>query len=223
MPKRLAYLGPAGTNTEEAALRYDPHAQLRPVPTFSAVAAAVATGLADEGIVAIENSLEGSVPATLDLLIHESRLAIRAELLLPIVHCLVVKPGTDPESIRVVFSHPQALGQCRSFLEAVYPKVETVAALSTAAAVEEALRSKVPAAAISTKRAAALYGAHILAENILGDQTNVTRFVVLAKEDHPRTGKDKTSIAFAFSEDKAGLLYATLGEFANRGINLTKV
>ena len=91
--KRIAYLGPPGTFTEEAALLYDPSAQLMPFASVAAVAAAVDSGMAEEGVVAIENSIEGSVTDTLDILIHESRLSIRRELVLPIEHYLLVRPG----------------------------------------------------------------------------------------------------------------------------------
>ena len=223
MAKKIAYLGPPGTFAEEAALLYDEKAQLIPFLSVPAVAAAVDTGIAEEGVVAIENSLEGSVTETLDLLIHESKLLIRHELVLPIEHHLLVKPGTESPQIEVIFSHPQALAQCRRFLERCFPKAQMVAALSTAAAVEQMVSSSLPAAAIGTQRAAKLYGAQILARNIQDHFPNVTRFVVLAPEDHPATGRDKTSLCFSFAEDRPGLLYGVLKEFAERAINLTKV
>ena len=114
--KRIAYLGPPGTFTEEAAILYAPEADHVPFMNPGAVAQAVASGMAEEGVVAIENSLEGAVTDTLDLLIHESHLSIRYEVVLPIVHCLIVKPGTRVEDIQTVSSHPQALGQCRRFI-----------------------------------------------------------------------------------------------------------
>mgnify|MGYP001613653686 CR=1 FL=1 len=223
MAKRLAYLGPAGTFTETAALRYDSQAQLLPFFSIAAVAAAVDAGMAEEGVVPIENSLEGSVTDTLDLLIHESRLVIRHELVIPIEHCLLVKPGVAVEEVKVVYSHPQALGQCRRFIERCFPKAQVLAALSTAAAVEEMLQSQHPAAAIAPSRAAELYGAEILARGIQDHPSNTTRFVVLAHQDHSPTGRDKTSLCFSFGEDRPGLLYSVMGEFARRNINLVKV
>ena len=166
MPERVAYLGPPGTFTEAVALQYAPDSRLLPFPTVAAVASAVASGTAEEGVVAIENSLEGSVTDTLDLLIHESSLFIRQELVLPIKHCLLVRPGTQSAAIRVVYSHPQALGQCREFLERCYPNAQVVAALSTAAAVEELVNSGDGAAAIGNRRAAELYQMEILASDI---------------------------------------------------------
>ena len=216
-------MGPPGTFSEEAALKYDEKAQLLPFSSIPAVAAAVDTSIAEEGVVAIENSLEGSVTDTLDLLIHESKLLIRQELVLPVEHHLLVKPGTEALELKVIFSHPQALAQCRHFLERCFPKAEMVAALSTAAAVEQMMSSSTPAAAIGTHRASQLYGAQILARNIQDHSPNVTRFVVLARNDHPPTGRDKTSLCFSFDDDRPGLLYGVLKEFAECNINLAKV
>ena len=223
MTKRLAYFGPAGTFTEAATLKYDPEAQLLPFPSIAAVAAAVDSGMADEGVVPIENSLEGSVTDTLDLLIHESQLSISQEVVIPIEHCLLVKPGGSAQDVKALYSHPQALGQCRRFIERCFPGIQAVAALSTAAAVGEMLQSDVPAAAIATSRAAEIYGAEILARGIQDNPANFTRFVVLAHEDNSPTGRDKTSLCFSFREDRPGSLYAVLGEFATRSINLAKV
>ncbi|MBE0416106.1 MAG: prephenate dehydratase [Dehalococcoidia bacterium] len=223
MGKRIAYLGPPGTFTEEAAILYDETAQLIPFPSIPAVAVAVASGMAEEGVVPIENSIEGSVTDTLDLLIHESGVLIRKELVLPIEHHLLVKPGTEVSDVKVIFSHPQALGQCRRFIERCFPKADVIAALSTAAAVEEMMASSHPAAAIGTKRAAQLYGAETLAKAIQDQASNVTRFVILAPTDHPLTGFDKTSLCFSFAEDRPGVLCEVLQEFAQRNINLAKV
>ncbi len=220
--KRIAFLGPPGTFSEEAALHYDPSAQLLPFASVAAVAAAVDSGMAEEGVVAIENSIEGSVTDTLDILIHESRLSIRRELVLPVGHCLLVRPGMQTADVKVILSHPQALGQCRRFVERCFPKAEIVAALSTAAAVEDMV-TRENAAAIATRRAAELYSAEILAHDIQDRSDNLTRFVVLAESDHPPTGNDKTSLAFSFANDRPGLLVSVLQEFSSRDINLTKV
>jgi len=221
--RRLAYLGPPGTFSEQAGLLYDAAAQLIPFPSITAVAAAVESGMADEGVAAIENSIEGSVTDTVDLLIHESRLVIRRELVLPIEHRLLSKPGADVSKVKVIFSHPQTLAQCRHFIERCFPKVDVVAALSNAAAVEEMMASSQPAAAIGTERAAQIYRADTLAKGIQDQASNVTRFVVLAPQDHPPTGFDKTSLCFSFAEDHPGVLCSVLQEFAERNINLAKV
>ena len=174
-------------------------------------------------MVAIENSLEGSVTDTLDLLIHESGVFIRKELVLPIEHYLLVKQGTEAGSVKVLYAHPQALGQCRNVIERCFPKVNVVAALSNAAAVEEMMVSTHPAAAIGTRRAAEIYDAEILARGIQDKTSNVTRFVVLALTDHPPTGADKTSLCFSFSDDRPGVLCEVLQKFAERNINLAKI
>jgi prephenate dehydratase len=224
MPERVAYFGPAGTFTEEAAMRYAPKSELVPCPTIAAVAVAVAAGEAQKGVVPIENSMEGSVTDTLDLLIHQSNLFIQRELVLPIVHCLLVRPDATQEDIEVIYSHPQALGQCRGFLQQRFPRTTLVAALSTAAAAEQLKKSDYKtAAAIGTERASKLYGLSVLARGIQDNPANVTRFVVLGHTDHPPTGDDKTSLCFSFNDDQPGLLYAALGEFARRRINLAKV
>ena len=113
---RLAFLGPRGTFSEEAALRYAPDAEMRPFPTIAAAAAAVAGGDIDEAVAPIENSLQGAVTETLDLLIHEEGYRVKRELNLSVVHNLMASPGLAIDAIQRVYSHPQALGQCREYL-----------------------------------------------------------------------------------------------------------
>ncbi|MBI4198751.1 MAG: prephenate dehydratase [Chloroflexi bacterium] len=223
MPQRVSYFGPAGTFTEAAALKHDPQAQLLPYPSIAAAAEAVSAGQADEAVVPIENSLEGSVNDTLDLLIHHTSLLIHRELVIPIEHCLLVRPGARESDIRAIYSHPQALGQCRGYMARRFPNAAIVPAMSTAAAAERLAREPAGAAAIATMRAAELYGMQVLDRGIQDNPSNVTRFVVLAHQDSPPTGKDKTSLCFTFGDDRPGLLHAALGEFARRGINLAKV
>lgn len=223
MVRRLAFFGPAGTYTEEAALLYDAGADLQAFPTIAAVGLAVSSEITDEGVVPIENSLEGSVTFTLDLLIRESGLSIFKEVVLPINHCLMTAPGTRVADIQVVYSHPQSLAQCREFLERCFPNAQQMASLSNSAAVTDMKDSKVPAAAIGPMRAAELYGAEVIGRRIQDVANNVTRFAVLARQDHPPTGDDKTSICFSFEQDAPGVLYTSLGEFATRNINLVKI
>lgn len=223
MAKRLAFLGPPGTFSEDAALLHDPDAEMEPFPSILSVATAVASSRADEGVVPIENSLEGSVTYTLDILIEEARLFIRRELVLPIEHYLLANPGTRSADIETIYSHPQALAQCRNFLERCFPKVQLIASLSTVAAVDDMKASPSAGAAISPRRAADIYGAEVIAQRIQDSPNNATRFVVLATSDHPPTGRDKTSLCFSFSDDKPGLLYNVLGEFSIRHINLSKI
>ena len=223
MTRRLGYLGPAGSYTELAAAKHDGRATLLPFGTNRAVADAVDAGAVDEGIVPIENSLQGSVTDTVDMLIHDSGLLIRNEIVLSIKHFLMAKAGAALEDVEVVFSHPQALAQCRAFLAGSLPNAELVASLSTSSSVEDMQRSDRTAAAIANSRAAELYGAKVIARDIQDDATNTTRFVVLAAADHPPTGTDKTSICFDFQEDAPGLLFSVLEEFARRRINLAKI
>jgi prephenate dehydratase len=219
---RLAYLGPPGTFSEEAALRYRPDAELLPFASEAAVAAAVQAAAADEAVLPIENSLEGSVTRTIDVLLHESSLLIRRELILPIEHCLIVPPGTAAAAVRTVFSIQQALNQCRRYLETTFPAAAQQPALSTAAAVREMLAVE-GGAAIGTARAAALYGGEVLARGVQDNAHNKTRFVVLGPTDGERTGSDKTSIAFSVAHDRPGTLVDVLHEFSDRAINLTKI
>lgn len=224
MTRRLTYLGPPGTYSETAALAYDPKAELIARPSFTAAVREVEGGSADVAVVAIENSLEGSVTETLDLLVHGTELSITGEIVIPIDHCLLAKPGTPLDDVEVVFSHTQALGQCREFMERRLGGAGQTASLSTVAAVTDMLESERVGAAISPRRAADLYPVEIIAEAIQDRAENATRFVALAGEDHPSTGNDKTSIAFGFAdEDKPGQVYRALGEFAERGINLSKI
>ena len=219
---RVAYFGPAGTNTEVAAIQRFPGEDYVPYPTISHATRAVQRGEAEVAVVPIENSLQGSVTETVDLLIEEDGIAVGGETVLSIEHCLMVKPGTARDAIAVIYSHPQSLGQCRKYLEAHFPDVRTEAALSNAEAVLVMLK-KPGAAAIGPARAAEIYGAQILEAGIEDSHVNKTRFVAIARESAARTGHDKTSIAFAVTHDRPGTLVSVLHEFADRGINLTKI
>ena len=219
---RIAYLGPPGTFTEEAALRCSPNAELVPRSTEAAAVAAVESGEADEAVLPIENSIEGSVTRTIDALIHDSKLAIRREIILPIEHCLIVRPGMTAADVRVVISIQQALNQCRKYIEAQFPNASQQAALSTAAAVQD-MFSVEGGAAIANARAAELHGGAILERGVQDAAHNKTRFVVLAPQDSEATGRDKTSIAFTVAHDRPGTLVDVLHEFSDRGINLTKI
>jgi prephenate dehydratase len=219
---RVAYFGPAGNNTEVAALRLFPASDLVPYPTIAAAVRAVQGGKADRAVVPIENSLQGSVTETVDMLVEEDGIAICGEVILPIEHFLMVAPGTARGDIKTIYSHPQSLGQCRKYLEAHFPHVRTEAALSNAEAVIIMMK-KAETAAIAPERAAEIYGAGILERNIEDSRANKTRFVVIGSEGTPRSGHDKTSIAFGVAHDRPGTLVSVLHEFADRGINLTKI
>lgn len=223
---RIAYLGPEGTFSEEAALtqaRRD-DATLVPFSSIPALVSAVETGLTERAMLPIENSLEGSVSFTLDLLIHETDLKIRNELVVPVRNNLVVIPGTKLEQIKSVTSHPQPLGQCRRFLERCLPGVDQVAALSTAAAVSTVIEAGEPAqAAIGTLRAAELYGGEVLARDIQDNRSNVTRFFLLARHDAEPTGFDRTSFCFNVKQNIPGAVHEVLTELATANIQMTKI
>jgi prephenate dehydratase len=219
---RVAYLGPAGTNSEVAALRAYPEAELIPMPTIVAIARAVEEGSADIGVSPIENSMQGTITDTVDALIRDDGLAVAGEIVLPIEHCLMAAPGVSRDAIRIIYSHPQSLGQCRLYLERNFPDAKTEAALSNAEAVAIAMRSP-EAAAIGPARAADIYNAAILERHIEDSPSNKTRFVALAREGAAPTGRDKTSIAFAVDHDRPGTLVSVLHEFADRNINMTKI
>ena len=223
MARRLAYLGPPGTYSEEAAMLYDADAALVAATTLPGVIRRVHGGEADEGIVPVENSLEGTVTFTADLLIQEMSLKIKSELVLPIHHCLLAKPGSGTEDVEVVYSHPQSLAQCRGYLQERFPEASLMASLSNSSAVSDMLQSEGRALAIAGRRAACFFDVKILEEEIEDNHSNATRFIVLADEDGVPTGKDKTSICFYFDADRPGSLVSVLQEFSNRGINLNKI
>ena len=158
---RVAYLGPAGTNTEVAALRFYPDAERVPCATIGHAVRAVEAGEVDCAMAPIENSLQGTITDTVDLLIREDGLAISGEIVLDIEHCLMVQPAARRDAIDVIYSHPQSLGQCRQYLETHFPGVRTEAALSNSEAVAVMMRTP-RSAAIGPARAAEIYGAQIL-------------------------------------------------------------
>ena len=219
----LGYLGPEGTFSQQAACDYDGAALHVPYPSVAAVMQAAEAGEVDEAVVPIENSLEGPVTTTTDLLIHHSPLVIKRELVVPVHHCLAIRPGARASDARVVYSHPQALAQCRGFLRSRLPSAEPVASLSTASSVADMFASRVPAAAISSRAGAKRGGAVVAEANIEDGANNRTRFLVLARQDGSPTGSDKTSICFDYDRDGPGTLHGTLGALARRGINMVKI
>lgn len=223
---RYAYLGPAGTHTHAALLEYSKHldGEIEPIPlsTIPEVFTAVERGKASFGIVPIENSVEGSVNATLDSLAFESDLEIQAEIVLDIHHALCVKPGVGLSDITRIVSHPQAHAQSRRWITEFLVGKPIVAANSTAEAVEMASRES-GTAAIGSTFAAEVYGAEVLTEEIEDFAGNQTRFVVVGRGLKDRTGDDKTSLALFMKADKPGTLHMILSEFAFGQINLTKI
>ena len=219
----VAYLGPQGTFSEEAAILFAPESERLPYPSIRDAAMAAESRETDEAVLPIENSIEGAVNMTLDYLIHDSTLSIVGELVLPIRQCLIVTEGSRREDIETIRSHPQALAQCRRFLERNFSNAKLIASISTAGAVEEALNEGRTSAAIGNRRAADLFGASVLESGIEDNPNNLTRFVAMGRNSPPASGDDKTSICFGFDSDAPGQLYGVLGEFADREINLAKI
>ena len=221
-PQRVAYLGPPGTFSEQAAVLYDAHAELIDCATITTAAEAPVRGDADCAIIPFENSIAGSIGETHDLIIHHLDLRIRDELVLPIEHCLILPQDSPTAEIELIISHPQPLAQCHQYLQRRFPNVRTEATLSTADGVARAIAHGAGAAAIGPRRAAEIHNAHIAETGIEDDERNATRFVVLAHEDHAPTGNDKTTLVFS-TANRPGALLSALQRFAEREINLTRI
>ena len=229
---RIAYLGPAGTFTEDAlteALGGDDFEALRTDTVFDAINAVIEGG-ADRALAPYENSIEGSVRGTLDILAFEApNVAIIGEHDYPVRQHLIVKDGIELGQIEAVLSHQQGLAQTARFLRENLPGVELRSVSSTAAAVRMVAESPRPWAAIGSRAAARLYGCAILREGIQDEANNVTRFVWIAPEGtEPGAAADgaawKTSLIFSeLGEDHPGALVAALNEFSSRGINLSRI
>lgn len=217
----IAYLGPEATYTHQAAIRnFGASLDYRPMKTIADVFAEVEHGDADYGVIPIENSTEGVVFHSMDLLV-ESDLKICSQVYLPIEHCLV--SHSDMDAITEVHSKDQALGQCRDWLRRTLPDAALVEATSTAAAVELACRQR-NVAAVASGLAAELYGLRILERGIQDVAGNVTRFLVLGTTQAKPlgSGRDKTSLVFSL-RDECGALQKALDSFASREINLCKI
>ena len=224
MPKKIAFLGPIGTYSDEASYLYAPKAERVPFASLGLVMSALEEGNVDEAVVPIENSLGGTVIEVVDFLIASEKSQIKDEFLLPIDHCLITRPGVRLSDIRVVVSKQEALTQCRQFLARELRFAEQVPATSTALAVVDLKEADDRTAAIGPRRAAELAGLPVLAHGIQDRKNNVTRFAVLASSSMPPSGSDKTTIAFDFDKpDAPGLVYGAMRPFADRGINLTKI
>ncbi len=220
----MAFLGPAGTYTEEAAVLHDAEAQLVAYPSLPDVVAAVDSGEVNEAVGPIENSIAGSINDIVDSLIGAQQARVVGEILLPVDLCLIAPTGTILPEIRRVRSKAEALGQCRRYLSEHLPDAKLEPYDSTAGAVESLRSEDGTVAALGPKRAAELHGMNVMDEAIQDRKNNVTRFVVIGREPPARSGADKTSIVFDFDrEDAPGLVYAALKPFADLGINLTKI
>jgi prephenate dehydratase len=226
MTRRFAYLGPQGTFTE-AALHTLPEAadaEHLPFSTVPAALDALRRSEVDVAVVALENSVEGSVPTTLDELATGEPLQIVGEIHLPVSFALLVRPGTSFADVKTVASHPHAQPQCRRWLAANVPDAEWRAATSNAEAAQH-VADGLYDAALAGEFAAARYGLSALATEIHDVADAVTRFVVLERPcaaPEP-SGTDRTTVVAFIGEDHPGALLEILTEFAVRGINLTLI
>jgi prephenate dehydratase len=215
----IGTLGPKGSYSEKAVLQWDDKSDLRFYDDIFDTVDALLRKEVECSIVPIENSLEGSITLTLDLLL-EHQLKITGEVIVQIKHCLLSKGKL--EEIKVIMSHPQALSQCRKYIKNHFKEIEIRSSPSTSLAAKLASESK-EIAAIASVESANMYGLHILNENIQDINENFTRFIVIGKTTPPPTGNDKTSIIVYLEKNRPGALYEILGEFAGRNIDLTRI
>ncbi|MCS7135840.1 MAG: prephenate dehydratase [Nitrososphaerota archaeon] len=214
----VAFQGELGAYSHIAALKFFGCINALPQKTIADVFEAVEASRAKYGVVPFENSLEGSVNETYDMFL-ETDLKVVGEVKLRIVHCLIAGVDTAISDIKRVYSHPQALAQCRSYIRAM--GWETIPYYDTAGSVKMLKELNIrDAAAIASELAAEIYGMKVLRKGIEDFTENYTRFLVIGKEQAPRTGKDKTSIIFT-TKHVPGALYMALEDFARRNINLT--
>lgn len=225
--RRIAFLGPEGTFTEQALLSQADLAgeDLVPMVTFAEVLAAVHVGEVDLGFIAIENSIEGTVTVNMDALALEYDLLIHREVVLSIQLHLMAPPGVGIADLERVVTYPVAAAQCRTWMARELPGVEVVAANSNAEAARlVAEESDGRSAAVAPSLAAKIYGLDVLATDIEDHPENQTRFVLVGRGPVPGpTGHDKTTIVVFQRTDRAGSLLAILQEFAARSVNLTKL
>lgn len=217
----IAFQGEIGAYSEEAAFQFfGPGVQVKPLESLDAVFKVVEDGEVPYGVVPVENSLEGIISRVYDLFLNSS-LKVCGEIELRIMHCLIANPTASLDTIKRVYSHPQALGQSQAFLR--HLNAELVSTYDTAGSVKLIKEQNIKdGAAVASARAAEIYGMKILARGIEDNPENYTRFFILAREDSPPTGKDKTSIVFSVKH-RPGALFSALKEFADARINLTKI
>lgn len=219
-PMKVAFLGPKATFSHLATLQhFGLSAELVPQKSIPAVFEDVEKGRALYGVVPVENSTEGVISHTLDMFM-DSELKINAEVLLEVHHDLLSRTGRI-EDIKKVYSHPQPIAQCRTWLEENLPTVPVVDVASTAVAAQ-IVSEDYSAAAIASELAATMYDLKIVRKRIEDQVNNFTRFLVIGKKTADKSGKDKTSLMFSV-KDEPGILYRMLEPFANRGLNLSKI
>ncbi|MGB2815405.1 MAG: prephenate dehydratase [Dehalococcoidales bacterium] len=217
----VAFQGEAGAYSEEAAFQFfGTSIEGRPRETLEGVFKSVEEEGVQFGVIPVENSLEGSISRSYDLML-ESNLHVCGETEVRVIHCLIASPDAGLDTVKKVYSHPQALAQCRNFLKhlnaTLIPSYDTAGSVKMIK--EQGLTDS---AAIASARAAEIYGMKVIAREIEDNPHNFTRFFILAREDSPPSGDDKTSIVFS-TKNQPGALYEALGELSRRSINLTKL
>ncbi|MCD6452795.1 MAG: prephenate dehydratase [Dehalococcoidales bacterium] len=217
----VAFQGEAGAYSEQAAQQFfGVSVTTKPYETLDEVFKAVEQDKTQFGIIPVENSLEGSISRSYDLLL-ESQLKVCGEIELRITHCLIANAGARLDLIKRIYSHPQALGQCKTFLK--HLNCELIPTYDTAGSVRMIKEQGIiDGAAIASAEAATIYGMKTLTCEIEDNPNNFTRFFILSEKDSPPSGNDKTSIVFSVKH-KPTALYNFLTEFITRGINLTKI
>lgn len=219
-PMKVAFLGPRATFTHLATMQhFGLAAELVAQKSIPAVFEEVEKGRALYGVVPVENSTEGMVSHTLDMFM-ESDLKINAEVLLEVSHDLLSRTGRL-DDVKKVYSHPQAIAQCRKWLDDNLPGVPVVDVASTALAAQ-IVSEDYAAAAIASEFAAAQYDLKVVRTRIEDQVNNFTRFLVIGRKMADRSGDDKTSLMFSV-KDEPGILYRMLEPFASRGVNLSKI
>ncbi len=220
-PLRVAFLGPEGSFTHFAARQqFGGSSQALPQGTIQAVFQSVERGRGDYGVVPVENATEGAVDSTLDAFL-DSTLSICAEILLPVDQALLLRPDLEVGAVRRVYSHPQAFGQCRRWLEVHMAQADRIEAPSTAEAARLA-REDAEGAAVASELAAELFGLKVAETRIQDIAANATRFLVLGPKSAEPTGRDRTTL-LAMAQDGPGALLRLLEPLARRGLNLSRI
>ncbi|HHV29548.1 prephenate dehydratase [Acetivibrio mesophilus] len=222
---KIGFLGPKGTFSQEAMFTYTKGSNdfvEVDYNTMVELIMAVENDEIDEAIVPIENSLEGAVSTTMDMLAADVDLKIKAEAVIAIKQNLMARKGTNIEDIKYILSHPQPIGQCRKYLNSAFPHAVIKYVYSTAQAAKEVAHGEGNMAAVGSLAAATEYGLQVLKESIQDSDNNLTRFVIISKEEAQRAARNKTSIVFS-TENRPGSLYRILDIFSLWDINMTRI
>lgn len=222
--KKLGFLGPVGSYSEMAALYLGQDMNLVEYEPIAEVIRAISENMVEVAVLPIENSIQGSIAEAVDGL-YQNKLYINKALVIPINHCAVMlDPNIDPDLVGIVYSHPQALGQCARYISRTFINAKLVATPSTAQAVKKIAEEKLTkAVAIGNESAALKYGLKIFAKAIQDEQNNETKFVLVSKEVNSDMVGEVTSFVIVPRDDKPGLLFDILKFFKDNEINLNKI